>query len=196
MSDSLQPHGLQHSRLPCPSPSLGACSNSCPLSQWYHSTILSSVGPFSFCLQSFPASGSFPMSWLFTLGGQSIGASASASVLPMSIQGWFPLRLTGLISLMSKGLSRAFSSTTDQKHQFFGALPSLWSNFHICTWLQISINSFSTITTIPRQSFHHPHFINGDTGPQRGEVIYPGPHSWVEVKLESNTIKSSLECRS
>ena len=112
MSDSLQPHGLQHSRLPCPSPSLGACSNSCPLSQWYHSTILSSVGPFSFCLQSFPASGSFPMSWLFTLGGQSIGASASASVLPMSIQGWFPLRLTGLISLMSKGLSRAFSSTT------------------------------------------------------------------------------------
>ena len=85
---------------------------------------------------------------------------------------------------------------TAQKHQFFGALPSLWSNFHICTWLQISINLSSTITTIPRQSFHHPHFINGDTGPQRGEVIYPVPHSWVEVKLEYNTIKSSLESRS
>ena len=135
MSDSLQPHGLQHARLPCPSSSPGACSNSCPLSQWCHPTISSSVIPFASCLQSFPASGSFPMSWLFALGGQSIGASASASVLPMSIQGWFPLGLTGLISLLSKGLSWVFSSTTVRKHQFFSAQPSLWSNYHTHTWL-------------------------------------------------------------
>ena len=116
MSDSLQHHGLQHARLPCPSPSPGACSNSCPLSQWCHPTISSSVIPFSSCLQSFPVSGSFPMSWLFPSGRQSIGASASASVLPMNIQGWFLLGLTGLISLQSKGLSRVFN-TTVQKHQ-------------------------------------------------------------------------------
>ena len=112
MSSSLQPHGLQHSKLPCPSPTPGACSNSCPLNLWCHPTILSSVVPLSSCLQSFPASGSFPMSRLFASGGQSIGVSASASVLPMNIQDWFPLRLAGLISLLSKGLSRAFSSTT------------------------------------------------------------------------------------
>ena len=102
---TLQPHGLQHARLPCPSPSPGACSNSCPLSQWCHPTISSSVVPFSSCLQSFPASGSFPMSWLFASGGQSIGALASASVLPVNIPDWFPLGLTGLISLLSKGPS-------------------------------------------------------------------------------------------
>ena len=103
MSNSLWPHGLQHTRLPCPSPSPGACSNSCPLSQWCHPTISSSVVPFSSCLQSFPASGSFQMSQFFTSGGQSIGASASASVLLMNIQDWFPLGWTGLISLQSKG---------------------------------------------------------------------------------------------
>ena len=103
-----------------------SCSNSCPLSQWCHPTISSSVATFSSCPQSFPASGSFPMSWLFTSGGQSI--RASASVLPVNIQGWFPLRLTGLISLLSKGLSRVFFSTTVQKHHFFGTQPSLWSN--------------------------------------------------------------------
>ena len=135
MSDSLQPHRLQHARLPCPSPSPGACSNSCPLSQWYHPTISSSVIPFSSCLQSFPASGSFLMSQLFESGGQSMGASASTSVLPMKIQDWFPLGLTGLISLQSKGLSRVFSNTTVQKHQFFSTQPSLWSNSHIPTWL-------------------------------------------------------------
>ena len=100
---------------------LELCSNSCPLSWWCHPTILSSVIPFSSCLQSFPASGSFPMSQFFTSGGQSIGVSASASVLPMNIQDWFPLGLTGLVSLQSKGLSRVFSNTTVQKHQFFGA---------------------------------------------------------------------------
>ena len=125
MSNSLQPHGLQHARLPCPSPTPGALSNSSPLSHWCHPTISSSVVPFSPHLQSFPASGSFPMSQVFTSGGQSIGASASASVLPMNIQDWFPLRWTGLISLQSKGLSRVFSNTTVQKHQFFGPQFSL-----------------------------------------------------------------------
>ena len=113
--------GLQHTRLPCPSPIPKACSNSRPSSQWCHPTISSSVIPFSSCLQSFPASGSFLMSQFFASGGQSIGASASASVLPMNIQSWFPLGGTGWISLQSKRLSRVFSNTTVQKHQFFGA---------------------------------------------------------------------------
>ena len=120
VSSSLWPHGMQHAGLPCPSPTPGPCSNSCPSSQWCHPTISSSVALFSICLQSFPASASFPMSWLFTLGGQSIGASASASVLPMNIQDWFLLGLTGLISLLSKELSRVFSNITVQKHKFFG----------------------------------------------------------------------------
>ena len=132
---TLRPHGLQHTRLPCPSLSPGVCSNSCPSSRWWHPTISSSVTPSSSCLQSFPASGSFPVSQLFTSGGQSIGASASASVLPVNIQGWFPLRLTGWTSLQSKGLSRVFSSTTVGKHQFFCAQLSLWSNSHILTWV-------------------------------------------------------------
>jgi len=130
---TLQPRGLQHTRLPCPSLSLRVCSDSCPLSWWYDPTISSFVTSFSSCLQSFPASGSFPMSWLFTWGNQSIGASASA--LPMNIQGWFPLGLIGLISLLPKGLSRVFSSTTVQKHQFFSVQPSLWSSSHIHKWL-------------------------------------------------------------
>ena len=111
MSDSLQPHGLQHTRLPCPSPSPGACSNSCPLSQWCHPTILSSVIPFSSCLQSIPASESFPVSQLLASAGQNIGASASASVPSMNIQDRFHLGWTGWISLESKGLSRVFSNT-------------------------------------------------------------------------------------
>ena len=133
MSDSLWPHALQHTRLSCLSPTSGVYSNSCPLSQWCHPTISSSVIPFSSCLQSFPASGSLPMSQFFASGGQSIGVSASASVLPMNTQDWFPLEWTGWISLKSKGCSRVFSSTTVQKHQFFGAQLSLWSNSHIYT---------------------------------------------------------------
>ena len=121
VSDSLQPHGLQYARLPCPSPTPKACSDSCPSSRWCHPTISSSVIPFSSCLQSFPASGSFLVSQFFATGGQSFGVSASTSVLPMNIQDWFPLGLTGLISLHSKGLSGVFSNTTVQKHQFFGA---------------------------------------------------------------------------
>ena len=130
VSDSLWPRGL-----PCPSLSPRVCSNSRLLSQWCHPTISSSVTPFSPCHQSFPTSGSFPMSRLFASGGQNIGASALESVLPMNIQGWFPLGLTGLISLQSRGLSRVFSSTTIRKHQLFGTQPSLWSDSHIHTWL-------------------------------------------------------------
>ena len=120
VSSSLWPYGLQHARLPCPSPTPEACSNSCPLSQWCHPSISSSVIPFSSCPQSFPASGSFSMWWLFATGGQNIGASASASAPPMNIQSWFPLGLTDLISLLSKELSRVSSSTIVWKHRFFG----------------------------------------------------------------------------
>ena len=132
MSNSLRPHGLKHATLSCPSLSPGACSNSCPLSWWCHPAISSSVAPFSFGLQSFPASGPFPVGRLFVSGsqsiglpwwlrGRSIGVSASVSVLPMHIQGWFPLGWTGLISLQCKGVSRVFSSITVRKHQFFAS---------------------------------------------------------------------------
>ena len=120
---TLRPHGLQHTRLPCPSPTPRACSNSCPSSWWCHPTISSSVIPFSSRLQSFPASGSFPVSQFFASGGQNTGVSAS--VLPMNIEDWFPLGWTGWVSLQSKGLSRVFSNTTVQKHQLFGAQLSL-----------------------------------------------------------------------
>ena len=135
MSDFSQPHGLQHVRLLCPSLSPRVCSSSYALNRWCHPTIPCPVAFLSSHLQSFPASGSFPVSQFFASGGQSIGASASASVLPKSIQGWFPLRLTGLISLLSKGLSRDFSNTTVQKHQFFSTLLSLLSSSNIHTWL-------------------------------------------------------------
>ena len=121
--------------MPASLPSPRVCSNSCPSCQWCHPTILSSVVPFSSCLQSFPASQSFPMSQFFTSGCQSIGVSASASVLPMNIQDLFPLGSTGLISLQSRRLSGVFSNTTVRRHQFFSALPSLWPNSHILTWL-------------------------------------------------------------
>ena len=124
MSDSLWPHESQHARPPCPSPTPGIHSNSHPSSRWCHPTIWSSVVPFFSCPRSLPASDSFPMSQLFTWGGQSTGVSASVSLLPMNIQDWFPLGFTGLI-LQSKGLSRVFSNTTVKKHQFFGAQLSL-----------------------------------------------------------------------
>ena len=133
---TLRPHALQHTRPPCPSPTLRVYSNSCPLSRWCHPTISSSIVPFSSCLQSFPASRSLPVSQFFTSGSQSIRASASTSVLPMNIQDWFPLGWTGCISLQSKGLSRVFSNTTVQEHQFFGTQPSSQSNSHIHTWPQ------------------------------------------------------------
>ena len=124
VSNSLWPHGLQHARLTCPSPTPGVWSNSCPSNSWCFPTIAYSVIPFS-CLKSFPASGSFPMSPFFTSGGQSIEASASTSVLPLNIQDWFPLGWTGLISLQPKRLSRVFSNTTAQRHQFFSTQLSL-----------------------------------------------------------------------
>ena len=130
MSDSLRPHGLQHARPPCPSPTPRVHPNSCPSSLWCHPTISSSVVPFSSHLQSFPASGSFSVSQFFPSGGQSIRVSASASVLPMNTQDWFLLECTGWISLQSKGLSRVLSNTTVQKHQFFSTQLSLWSNSH------------------------------------------------------------------
>ena len=133
--NSLWPHELQHARPPCPSSTPRVHWNPCPLSQWCHPTVSSSVVPFSSCPQSFPASGSFPVSQLFLSDGQIIGASASASVFLMNIQGWFPLGLTGLISLQSQGLSRVFSNSPIQKHQFFGTQPSLWFNSHIYTQL-------------------------------------------------------------
>ena len=126
MSESFWPHGLQHARLPCPAPTPRTCSNSYPSSKWCHPTISFSVVPFS-CLQSFPASGSFPRSQFFTSGSESSGASASASVLPMNIQDWFPLGWTGWIYFQTKGLSRVVSNTTVQKHQFFSAQQTLTS---------------------------------------------------------------------
>ena len=134
LSDFLRPHELQHTRPPCPSPSPGVYSNSCPSSRWCHPAISSSVIPFSSCPQPLPASGTFPMSQHFSWCGQSIGVSASASVLPKNTQDWSPLGWTGWISLQSKGLSRVFSNTTVQKHQFFGAQLSSQSNSHIHTW--------------------------------------------------------------
>ena len=135
MSDSLWPHESQHARPPCPSPTPRVYPNPCPSSRWCHPSISSSVIPFSSCPQSFPASESFPMIQLLASGGQNIGVSASTSVLPMNTQDWSPLGWTSWISLQSKGLSRVFSNTTVQKHQFFGTHTSLWSNYHIHTWL-------------------------------------------------------------
>ena len=135
VSNSLRPHELQHVRPPCPSQTPGVYSNSCPSSQWCHPAISSSIIPFSSCPQSLPASGSFPMSQLFASGGQSIGVSASASVLPMNTQDWSPLGWTAWFSLQSNGLSRIFSNTAVQKHQFFDAQLSSQAYFHIYTWL-------------------------------------------------------------
>ena len=134
VSLSLQPHESQHTRPPCPSPTPGVYSNSCPSSWWYHPTISPSVVPFSSCSQSLPASGSFPISQFLAWGCQSTGVSASTSVLPMNTRDWSPLGWTGWISLQSKGLSRVFANTTVQKHQFFGAQLTSQSNSHIHTW--------------------------------------------------------------
>ena len=154
MSNSLRPHELQHARPPCPSPTPGSYSNPCPLSWWCHPTISFSVIPFSSCLQHFPTSSSFPMSQLFASGGRSIGASAS--VLLMNIQDWFPLGLTGLIPLQSKGLSRVFS--TAQKHQFFGSQPS-----SLLTYAVLKPNNLQNqLINIHRPS--PPHFITSVRG--------------------------------
>ena len=141
----LWPHGRQHTRLPCPSPTPRACSNWCSSSRQCHPTISSSVIPFSSCLQSFPASGSFQMSQFFTSCAKVLGVSASASVLPMNIQDWFPLGWAGWISLQSRGLSRVFYNTTVQKHQFFGTQLSLYSNSHIHTGKSIALTRWTVV---------------------------------------------------
>ena len=154
MSDSRWPRGLQHARLLCLPPSPRACSNSCPSSQWCHPTISSSVVPFSSRLQSFPASGPFPMSQFFPSGGQSIGASASASVLPMNIQGWFPLGLTDLISLQSKGLSRVFSSTATLRLFYGPTLTSVHAYIVQFTHVKYAIQHFLKIDSpVPVSQF-------------------------------------------
>ena len=160
VSDSLWPHGLQHTRLPCPSLTPGAYSNSCPLSQWCHPTISSSVVPFFSHLQSFPASGSFPMSQFFPSGGQSIGVSAPASVLPLNIQDWFPLGWTGWMSFQSKGLARVFSNTTVQKPKFFGAQlsfggdPKSWGSHPPWLFTALLVSSYLIQTSLPMFCFH------------------------------------------
>ena len=170
MSDSLQPHGLQHARPYCPLPSPRACSNSCPSRRWCHPTISSSVIPFSSCLQSFPASEYFQMSQLFASGGQSI--RALVSVLPMNIQDCFPLGLTCLISLQSKGLSGVFSITTAWKHQFFGAQPSLWSNSHIHIWASHSNGLLEEGIKHPLETFRTSlHCTNAETTTQSISTI-------------------------
>ena len=147
VSDSLRPHELQHAKPPCPSPTHGVYSNSCPSSRWCHPAFSSSVIPFSSCLQSLPASETFPMSQLFAWSGQSIGVSALASVLPKNTQDWSALEWTGWIFLQSKGVSRVFSSTTVQKHWFFGAHLSLWSNSHsyMTTGKTIALNIWTFV---------------------------------------------------
>ena len=168
MPDSLQPHGPQHTRLPCPSPTPGAYSNSCLLSWWCHPTILSSVIPFSH-VQSFPATGSFQMSQFFASHGQNIGISASASVLPMHIQNWFPLGLTGLISLQSKGLSRVFSNTTVENYQFSDTMllysPTVTSKHDY--WKSLKLLDENSDTILPslwekRCSLHLSYFLMTD----------------------------------
>ena len=148
MSHSLQPHVSQPARPPCPSPTPRVHSNACPSSQWCHPAISSSVVPFSFCPQSLPASGSFPMSQLFTWGGQSIGVSALASGLPMNTQDWSPLRWTDWTSLQSKGLSRVFSNTTVQKHQFFSAQLSSLSHPYMTTGKTIALTRRTSVVNV------------------------------------------------
>ena len=201
VSDSLWPHGLQHARLPCPSPTPGAYSNSSPSSLWCHPTILSSVIPFSSCLQSFPASRSFPMSQLFASGGQSIGVSASASVLPMNIQGWFPLGWTGRISLQSKGLSRVFSNTQFKNLNcsvlrfFYGPTLTLvhdyWKNHSFDLWTFVTsinqvknqINQEKTINhkSISKRSMVVQMFGKASYKPKLGKKLR------LEFKLVENT---------
>ena len=179
VSNSLQPQGLQHTRLSCPSPTPRACSNSCPSSHWCHPTISPSVVPFSSCLLSSLASGSSPVSWFFASGGQSIGASASASVLPMNIQGWFPVELTGLIFLQSKGLSRVFSNTTVYFFFFLKIYYLLFFKFYFIFKLYIIVLVLPNIKMNPPQVYlglvhwDDPEGGNGEGG---GRRVQDGEH--------------------
>ena len=179
MSNSLWPHGLQHTRLACPSSTPGACSNWGPSSQWWHTTTSSSVVPFSSCLQCFPASRTFPMSQLFKSGGQSIIVSASASVLPVNVQGWFPLELTGLISLLSKGFSGVFSNTTVQKHQFFSTQLSLWFNW------KLNIQKTKIMASSPITSWQ----IDGETMKTVTDFIFSGSKKSLQMVITAMKLK-------
>ena len=190
MTNSLRPHRLQHTRLPSPSLSPRVCSNLCPLSQWCHPSISSSVLLFSSCPQSFPASGSFPISWLFASGGQSIRASASASVLPMNIQDWFPLGWTGWISLQSKGLSRMFSSTTVQKHQFFDTQSSLQSNSHTTTGKTIAFTIWTFVSKVMSLLFNMLSRLVIAFLPRSKHLLISWLQSPSSVVLEPKKIKS------
>ena len=184
MCYSLWPYGLQHTRLLCPSLSPGVCSNSCPLHWWCHPTTSSSVAPFCSCPQPFPASGSFSTSRLFfESGDQHTGASASASVLPVNIQGWFPLGFTGLISLQPKGLSSVFASTTIQKHKFFSAQPSLWSNSHIHTRLLEKAIVYATLPWTQPPSIPPPQ--SSACGPALPSHMQPQSGTELTSSLES-----------
>ena len=191
VSNSLWPHEPQHARPPCPSPTHGVHPNPCALSWWCHPTISSSVVPFSSCLQSFPVSGSFPMSQLFASGDQSIGASASASVL--NIQGWFPLGLTGLISLKSKGLSRVFSSTTGQKLYFSKkikhaeTLKELWVSTQ-----RLSFQALHFVTLLHHLSIHHSCFWSISKYDTGISALHPGPLQCVCFPLSAFLISENF----
>ena len=200
VAKSLQPRELQHARLPCPSPTPEACLNSWPLSWWCHPTISSSVTSFSFCLQSFPESGSFLVSQFFSSGGQSFGASASASVLPMNIQDWLPLGLTGSIFLQFKRFSRVFSNTTVQKHQFFGAQLSLWCNSHIHTWLLEKNIALTRRTFVVKVMFLLFNMLSGLViafFPERMKRWSQSKNNtqlwiWLVMEVKSNAVKSNI----
>ena len=194
MSDFLQPHGVQHTRLRYPSLSFRVCLNSCPLSQWCHPTISSSVAPFSSYPQSFPQSGYFPMSQLFASGGQSFGASASALVLPMNIQSWFTLGLTGLISLQSKGFSRVFSSTNIWKHQFFSNLPSLWCSGSVGEESACNAGDLGSIPGLGKSSGEGKGYPSQYSGLENSMdcIIHGGAMSW--TRLSDFSLSLSHPC--
>ena len=195
MSISLQPHELQHARPPCPSPTHGVYSNSSPSSRWCHPTVTFSVVPFSSCLQSFPASGSFQMSQLFTSGGQSIGVSASASVLPMHIQDWLPLGWTSWISLLSRALSRVFSNTTVQRHRLFNTQSVLFviqpSHPYMTTGKTIALTIWTFVSKVISLLLKYSKFVIAFLSRSKCFLI-----SWLKspstVTLETKKIKSAI----
>ena len=201
MSDSLRPHEPQHTRPLCSSPTPGVYSNSCPSSRWCHPAISSSVVPFSSCTQSLPASGSYPMSQLFSWGGQSTGVSALASVLPMNPQDWCPLGWTGWISLQSKGLPRVFSNTTVQKHQFFDAQLSSQSNSHRDCTLQARILEwvavpFSRESSQPRDRTQVSHMAGGFlTSWATREAQKMRIPEWIQIKVGTESLWASFVSR-
>ena len=183
-------HSVVSDSFPCPSPTPRACSNSCPSSRWCHPTFSTSVVPFSTCLQSFPASESFPVSQLFTSGGQNIGVSASTSVFLINTQDWFPLGWIGWISLQSKAFSRVFSNSIVQKHQFFGTQPSLWSNSHMTTGKTIALTRWTFVGKVMSLLFNMLSRLVMTFLPRTKRLLISWLQSPSKVILESKTIKS------